>query len=142
MLVQWRFMTTWSTHLICSKEGVEVIYKCQSPHAFIVQINAVVRVRQPDYISRAKLVSRHSEHSLDALMAVNGLALQEMETIDDCPIIRIAFGDIGMPSSKVRCEETEGGIMVFQSNANGPFVTRHASQACLSPFVNNRYPRH
>ncbi len=54
MLVHVQFTTTRSTHLIGGDESIEVIYKCQSPHAFVVQINAVVRVCEPDHIPKAK----------------------------------------------------------------------------------------
>ena len=65
-------------------------------------------------------------------MAVDGLTLQEMQPIDDGPVVHIALGYIGMSSSQMRREKTKSGIVVLQSNTNCPFVTRHTPQTSLS----------
>lgn len=79
-LVHVRATTAWLMHLIGGEEGVEVIYKCQSPHPFVVQVNTVVCICEPNNVPKRRnlSVSRYLDQAGGSLVAIDRLALQEM----------------------------------------------------------------
>lgn len=67
----------------------------------------------------------------DVLMTVNGFALQEMQSLNDGPIVGISLLDIRVTGCKMRSNEAEISVVVVETNPDCSFVARHASQASL-----------
>lgn len=65
-------------------------------------------------------------------MAVDGLALLEVQAVGDGMIVGVPFIHIRMSSSQVSRDETEVGIMIIQTDCDSAFVSRHSSQASLN----------
>ena len=65
------------------------------------------------------------------LMTLDRLSPQEMQAVHDGLIVTIPLINIHMTGSQVRSDETKAGVVVFESDANSAFVTRHAAQTGL-----------
>lgn len=55
-------------------------------------------------------------------MAVDSLALEEVQSVDYGPVIRVALSHIPMSSGKVRREEAEARVVVVEADAHRAFV--------------------
>lgn len=64
-------------------------------------------------------------------MAGDGLALLEVQAIDDGPVIHVTLLQVGVPSSKMGSDETKACIVVVQPNAHRAFVSRHPAKSGL-----------
>ena len=64
-------------------------------------------------------------------MTVDGLALEEMQAIDNRPVVGIALGDVRMASGEMSSDEAERGIVILQPDADCALVSRHASKTRL-----------
>lgn len=60
-------------------------------------------------------------------MTLDRLSPEEMQAVDDGPIISIPLLNIRMTSSQVSSNKTEASVVVIESDANSTFVTRHAT---------------
>jgi len=60
-------------------------------------------------------------------MALNRLSPEEMQAIDNRPIITIPLLKVRMTGSQVSSDKTEAGIVVIESDANSAFISRHAA---------------
>ena len=58
--------------------------------------------------------------------------------MNNSAVVRVALCDIGMAGSKVRCEETETGVVVVESDPDCALVSRHATQPSLYGAINTR----
>ena len=60
-------------------------------------------------------------------MAVNGLSPQKVQPIDDGSVVSVPLVHIRVTGGQVGSDETEAGVVVFQSDAYSALVTRHAT---------------
>ena len=60
-------------------------------------------------------------------MTLNRFSPEEMQAVDDGPVISISLLNVRMTSSQVSSNKTEAGVVVIESDANSTFVTRHAA---------------
>jgi hypothetical protein len=71
------------------------------------------------------------EEFLNALMTVDRLSAKEVQFIRNRPVVRVAFLDIAVPSSKMSRQEAEACIIELKTNGNRALVARHATEASL-----------
>ncbi len=60
-------------------------------------------------------------------MTLNRLSPEEVQAVDNSPIISVPLINVRMTSSQVSSDKTEAGVVVVESDANSTFVTRHAA---------------
>ena len=60
-------------------------------------------------------------------MTLNRLTAEEMQAVDNGPIISIPLLDVRMTSSQVSSDKTEAGVVVIESDAKSTFVPGHAA---------------
>jgi len=66
-----------------------------------------------------------------SLVRCNCLTLQEMQAVDNGPIISVPFVDVGMSGSQVCGDETVTRVVKLQPDGDCAFIARHAPETRL-----------
>lgn len=68
-------------------------------------------------------------------MALDSFSFLKMKTMCDSAIVCVPFLDVRMTSSKMSRQEAKTSIVIVKPYSNRSLVSGHASQSCLTRFV-------
>lgn len=62
----------------------------------------------------------------DVLVACDCFPFEEVQSFCNCPEISVALINVGVSSGQMGSDKAETGVVVVESNANPPFVSRYS----------------
>jgi len=109
---------------------------CQRSHSCIIEINAIICVSKPNDIpERSSYCRQLIPTATYSHMALDSFSFLKMKTMCDSAIVCVPFLDVRMTRCKMSRQEAKTSIVIVKPYSNCSLVSGHASQSCLTRFV-------